>query len=68
MLTVSPKDLTTFRMAPELMEAMRALRERDGVPVSEQVDRAVRAWLLARGVEVKKKKAERKRVAPRSRS
>lgn len=63
---MSPKELTAFRMAPELMEAMREVKERDGVPISVQIDRAVREWLRARGVEVKKK-AERKRVTARRR-
>lgn len=57
--------MAAFRMAPELMRAMRAVKEKDGVPVSEQIDRAVRAWLKARGVTVKK--TERKRAVTRKR-
>jgi hypothetical protein len=62
---VSPKELTAFRMAPELMEAMRALKEKDGIPVAAQVDRAVRAYLKAKGVTVK---TDRKRAVTRKRS
>jgi len=52
-------------MAPEVMEAMRAVKERDGVPVAKQIDFAVRAWLKKRGVTVK---PERKRAVTRTRS
>lgn len=57
--------MVAFRMAPELMEAMRTVKEKDGVPVSEQIDRAVRAWLEARGITVNK--TERKRADTRKR-
>jgi hypothetical protein len=43
------KELTAFRVAPELMAAMRRVKDRDGVPISVQVDKALRAWLTARG-------------------
>jgi len=62
---VSPKEFTAFRVAPELLEAMRAVKAREGVPMSVQVDFALREWLKAKGVHVK---AERKRVATRTRS
>jgi hypothetical protein len=55
----------TVRVDVEMSEGIEAVRERYGTPVSEQVRRALRAWLLAQGVI---KKAERKRVAPRRRS
>jgi hypothetical protein len=63
---VSRKEFTAFRMAPELMKAMRAVKVAEGIPVSEQVDRAVRAYLEARGLTVKK--TERKRAVTRKRS
>jgi hypothetical protein len=47
-----PKTFTAFRVAPELLEAMRAVKERNGVPMSVQVDFALRAWLKARGVRL----------------
>jgi hypothetical protein len=43
------------------MNGLKAVWERDGVQPSEQVRRAVRAWLESKGVI----KAERKRVSPR---
>lgn len=63
---MSPKAMAAFRMAPDLMAAMRELKDRDGVPLSEQIDRALRAWLPTKGISVQK--TDRKRVSPRKRS
>jgi hypothetical protein len=52
----------TFRIDQELLDGLHLVWERDGVAVSEQVRRAIRAWLESKGV-----KAERKRVNPRKR-
>jgi hypothetical protein len=52
---VSPKELTAFRMAPELMEAMRAVKVKDGIPIAVQIDRAVRDWLKKKGVKISDK-------------
>jgi hypothetical protein len=59
---MSPKLLTTFRVAPDLMAGMRAIKDRDGVPMSVQLDRALRAWLQAKGAGTK---AASRRVSPR---
>jgi Arc/MetJ-type ribon-helix-helix transcriptional regulator len=61
---MAPRRISTFRIDEELLDGLRAVWERDGVPVSEQVRRAIRAWLESRGVI---EKAERKRVAARKR-
>lgn len=61
---MSPKELTAFRMAPEIMEALRAVRTKEGIPVAVQIDFAVRDWLKKKGIHVK---PERKRVATRKR-
>jgi hypothetical protein len=56
-------------MAPELMEAMRAVKEKDGIPIAVQMDRAVREWLKKKGVKfTAPEKTERKRPASRKRS
>ena len=55
--------IATFRLDDELLEGLKQVEERDGIPPSEQVRRAIRAWLEEKGVL----KAERKRVGPRSR-
>jgi hypothetical protein len=64
--SMSPKELTAFRFDAALLDGLRAVKERDGIPIAEQVRRAVEAWLDSRGVTVKK--TERKRVAARKRS
>jgi hypothetical protein len=51
---------TTFRLETEIMQALVAIRARDGIPVSEQVRRALTAWIAQRGVTVK---ADRPRAA-----
>jgi hypothetical protein len=62
---VSPKEFTAFRLEVAQLEALRAIRDRDGIPVSEQVRRAIDKWVELRGVTVK---ADRKRAATRKRS
>ena len=62
---MTPKKLTNFRIDSELLEAMEGIRQRDGVPVSEQVRRAIQDWLKKRGVSVE---ADRKRAVTRKRS
>jgi hypothetical protein len=55
----------TFRIDDDLIEGLQQIWERDGVAISEQLRRAVQAWLETRGVKVK---AERKRASTRKRS
>jgi Arc/MetJ-type ribon-helix-helix transcriptional regulator len=60
---MSPKDkILTFRPDDEVYAAMEALRERDGVPFSEQIRRALRAWLQEKGLA---EKAANRRAATR---
>jgi hypothetical protein len=44
------RKVATFRVDNDLLEAMRRLQERDGMPQSEQIRRALRPWLEAKGV------------------
>lgn len=46
------------------MEALERIRERDGIPLTEQVRRALRTWIESKGVDVR---PERKRAATRKR-
>jgi antitoxin component of RelBE/YafQ-DinJ toxin-antitoxin module len=62
---VIPRRITTFRIDEELLNNLREICERDGIPVSEQVRRAIRAWVESKGIT---KKAERKRAVTRRRS
>jgi ribbon-helix-helix CopG family protein len=61
-LTLKP---TTFRLETEIMDALAAIRDRDGVAVSEQVRRALKQWIAEKGVKMK---ADRKRAETRKRS
>lgn len=40
-----PKEATNVRLDPDLLDGMRRVRERVGIPVSEQIRRAIRDWL-----------------------
>jgi hypothetical protein len=46
--------MTAFRIEPEIMAGLRYVKDRDGVPLSVQVDRALRAWLETKEVSVRK--------------
>ena len=61
----SNRTMSSFRIDDDLMAGLRLVRERDGVPVSEQVRRALEMWLESKGVT---RKAERKRAVTRKRS
>lgn len=55
----------TFRMEQELLDRLQAHKQASGVPVSEQVRRAIRMWLESQGVDVK---TRRNRVPPGKRA
>lgn len=56
-----PRIATTYRIDDDILEGLRQVRERDGVPVSEQVRRALTAWLAEKGVSQKKKPSKSKK-------
>ncbi len=56
---------TTFRLETEIMDALAAIRERDGIAVSEQVRRALKQWIAEKGVTTK---TDRARSRKRTRS
>ncbi|MCA1562188.1 MAG: ribbon-helix-helix protein, CopG family [Acidobacteria bacterium] len=62
---MTPDRVLTFRPDDALLEAMELQRERHGTPYSEQIRRALRAWLEKQGVNVK---TERPRAGTRKRS
>ncbi len=62
---MTPLRPTNFRLEEELLEALQAIKERDGVPVSVQVRRALQAWIESKGVRVK---PARKRASTRRRT
>ena len=57
----TPRRVTTFRIDADLLDGLQEVWERDGVAASEQVRRAIRAWLEQKGVV----KAQRKRSTRR---
>ena len=60
-----PKQLTGFRIAPDVLAALREIKAVERLPISAQVDLALEAWLEKKGYRVK---ADRKRAATRKRS
>lgn len=61
---MTPLKQTNFRLEEELLAALQQIRDRDGIPVSEQVRRAIRNWIVSKGVQVK---VERKPASTRKR-
>lgn len=59
MLHMTPLRQRNFRLEEEILEALQAIRERDGISVTEQVRRALKTWIAAKGVTTK----DRKRAA-----
>lgn len=57
-----------FWIDDELREGLRAVRERDGILESEQIRRAIRAWLTAKKVSVGLSSAERRALFERFQS
>jgi hypothetical protein len=49
---MSSKELTAFRVDPAVMDGLRLVKDRDGVPLSVQLDRALRAWLTKQRIRV----------------
>lgn len=62
---VTSKVRLNFWLDAQQREGLRAVKERDGVPESEQIRRAIAFWLEAKGVT--SKKAGRPRAATRKR-
>ena len=63
---MSPKEATALRIDIALMQAMRDLKAKKGIPVTAQLEMAVREWLKREhGIIVK---ADRQRPASRKRS
>jgi hypothetical protein len=45
-----------FRLTPEMRDALNAIKNRDGIPISEQLRRALQLWLDQKRVSAKKEK------------
>ena len=46
---MSPKKPYTLKIDPELLEALRAIKVRDGISESEQIRRGIVLWLDSKG-------------------
>jgi len=64
-MPVTPKRPYTLKIDQELIDALRAVKARDGISESEQIRRGIGLWLRSKGVRIK---ADRRRVSPRRRS
>lgn len=58
--------ITTFRLEDDLWTALQTVKERDGVPIGEQIRRGIKLWLDTKGVPTTGK-AGRKRAGTRKR-
>lgn len=61
---MSPKKPYTLKIDPELIEALREIKERDGIAESEQIRRGIQLWLESKGSS-KKKAASRRALTRR---
>jgi hypothetical protein len=62
---VSPKDKTALRLERGLLDALREIRAKEGIPVTTQIEFAIRDWLKKKGIHAK---AQGKRAGTRKRS
>ena len=52
-VTPSKKKQTAFRIDADIMAGLQGVKDRDGIPISEQVRRALREWLTQKGMRRK---------------
>jgi len=62
---MTPRKRYAFWIEDDQLEALEAVRERDGILPSEQIRRALDRWLQEKGVKVK---TDRQRASSRKRS
>ncbi len=48
-----------FYIDEDLADGLEAIKERDGASASEQIRRAIRAWLEAKGIKATPKRARK---------
>jgi hypothetical protein len=46
---------TNIRIDPELLAAMRGIRDDEGIPVSVQIRKGIELWLARKGAKGKKR-------------
>lgn len=57
---MTPLKPTNFRVDEELLEALQRIKDREGIPVSEQLRRALRAWVGEKGERLPKAGASKR--------
>ena len=62
---VSPKDKTALRLEQGLLDALREIRAKEGIPVTTQIEFAIRDWLKKKGATLR---GQSKRAGTRKRS
>jgi predicted DNA-binding protein len=60
---VTPLKLAAFRLPDELIAALQQIKERDGIPIAEQVRRALEAWVQSKGIKAASRRASTRRKA-----
>jgi hypothetical protein len=53
MTSSEKRKLAVYRLEPELIDGLKAVKERDGLPITWQVKQAIRTWLELKGAVVK---------------
>jgi hypothetical protein len=53
-MTPSLKKQTAFRIEADILDGLQQVKQRDGIPISEQVRRALRDWLDRRNITTKR--------------
>jgi hypothetical protein len=49
-MTPSTRKQTNLRLDDDILDGLQQVKERDGMPISEQVRRALRVWLETKGI------------------
>jgi len=63
---MTPRARYTFFIDSEQREGLREIKEREGIPESEQIRRAVAEWLAKKGVSVKAQSKRGTRKPPQT--
>ena len=66
-LIMARRTLAAFRIEPDILKGLKAVKDRDGVPVSEQVRRALRQWLKSKRVTLRLSAARKRKGGKRKR-
>jgi hypothetical protein len=60
-MAVTLKKMYTFAIDPEAHRWLKVIKEKEGIPESEQVRRGIALWLKSRGVKLKSAPRTKKR-------